>query len=772
MKVRNSIFGIIALVTLCIIGCKKDPLFDTTEVSTKQVSFETGSAISGGNIMSKGNTTVSKRGVCYDISHEPTINDNIALDSNGGLGSFSVTMTDLLENTTYYVRAFAWNSTGAIYGEEYSFTTPYKPIIASSEVAECLNTSAKIKVELESDGNVPAKRGVCWSVHELPSVDDSVAYVDSTGTGVFIGTITELQPRTVYYIRSFAKNAAGITYGEQLEIKTLNLPVVETIKIDNITDVSADCYAQVIDSDAGIDLIECGFCWSTKSTPTIDDSKIATNLEGRFGEYTLGIADLTKGTRYFIRSYAINSMGISYSDEVSFTTWDVPTITTNNATDITDKNITCGGTLTFDGGTPITEKGLCWSTSANPTVENNKLQIAEGEETFSGTITGLTRGTIYYIRAYAKNVVGTNYGEEIAVRTHTLATVSTITSSDISYTSVTLKGNVTADGGTAVTERGVCWSTSTSPTVSDNKQSAGSGTGTIKANITGLSDGVTYYVRVYAINSVGIAYGEQQKITLKRFPEGCVPSEFSVSDNKKIMFSKGNLQYQASTQIWRFAEHQYDRIGNKNGNISSDYSGWIDLFGWGTSGYNGKNPYMKNTNNSDYGDGYNNIAGTNYDWGVYNKISNGGNQAGQWRTLTDSEWKYVISNRTNARYLCGIAIVNGVKGLILLPDNWTLPTGVAFTYGIDGLSQNIKTYSTSDWSKMEANGAVFLPSAGYRDGTDVYYVGSVGYYWSSSAHEDYNAYFLSFSIFYNYTVEIRRYNRYYGSSVRLVRDVE
>lgn len=197
------------------------------------------------------------------------------------------------------------------------------------------------------------------------------------------------------------------------------------------------------------------------------------------------------------------------------------------------------------------------------------------------------------------------------------------------------------------------------------------------------------------------------------------------------------------------------------------YTNWIDLFGWGTSGYNGKNPYMTSTSYSDYGDGSNDIAGTNYDWGVYNKISNGGNQAGLWRTLTKDEWNYVISNRTDARYLRGTATVNGVNGLILLPDNWTLPTGVTFTYGEGGWSQN--TYSASDWSKMEANGAVFLPAAGYRFGTDVYGVGSGGDYWSSSAYDFYNAGCLYF--FGDY-VEADYGSRDYGLSVRLVQDVK
>ncbi|MBO7125788.1 MAG: hypothetical protein J6V74_08115, partial [Bacteroidales bacterium] len=200
---------------------------------------------------------------------------------------------------------------------------------------------------------------------------------------------------------------------------------------------------------------------------------------------------------------------------------------------------------------------------------------------------------------------------------------------------------------------------------------------------------------------------------------GAIMAAFSISDSKQIYFSQGNLQYQASTGTWRFAEHQYDIIGSDNSNISSSYSGWIDLFGWGTSGYNGKNPFMTSTDYSDYGDGSNDIAGTNYDWGVYNAISNGGNQAGQWRTLTYNEWSYLINSRANASSKYGVATVNNVNGLVLLPDSWTLPNGVTFTSGVandygSDYYKTVNNYSAEEWSKMEANGAVFLPAAGYR----------------------------------------------------------
>ncbi|MBO7055556.1 MAG: hypothetical protein J6W37_09250 [Bacteroidales bacterium] len=249
--------------------------------------------------------------------------------------------------------------------------------------------------------------------------------------------------------------------------------------------------------------------------------------------------------------------------------------------------------------------------------------------------------------------------------------------------------------------------------------------------------------------------------------DGAILAEFSVSDSTKVYFSQGNLQYQASTNTWRFAEHQWNYVGKDNENISKKYKGWIDLFGWGTSGYNSKNPYETILNFSDYGDGENDIAGTNYDWGVYNKISNGGNQAGLWRTLTIYEWYYLINTRVNASNKNGIATVNGVSGLILLPDTWTLLDGMTFTSGTNG-DFALNTYSASDWSKMEMNGAVFLPAAGSRYETDIRGVGSFGTFWSSSAYDGGSAVCLHFDSVFVYADHMCRCS---GRSVRLVQDV-
>lgn len=254
---------------------------------------------------------------------------------------------------------------------------------------------------------------------------------------------------------------------------------------------------------------------------------------------------------------------------------------------------------------------------------------------------------------------------------------------------------------------------------------------------------------------------------------GAIKAAFSISDSEQIYFSQGNLQYQASTGTWRFAEHQYDMIGNANADISSSYSGWIDLFGWGTSGWNsGANAYQPYSTSTDYDDYYvggdknNDLTGSyaNADWGVYNKISNGGNSAGMWRTLTIDEWNYVISGRAQASRLKGQGRVNNVNGLILLPDGWETPSSVKITYDPGNYSTNV--YSLDEWSVLESYGAVFLPAAGDRYGTDVSGVGSYGSYWSGSTYDSYNPIYLYFN---SNDVSTYNYDGNYGRSVRLVR---
>jgi len=236
------------------------------------------------------------------------------------------------------------------------------------------------------------------------------------------------------------------------------------------------------------------------------------------------------------------------------------------------------------------------------------------------------------------------------------------------------------------------------------------------------------------------------------FENGAIKAGFSISETNKVYFSQGNLQYQASTGTWRFAEQQYDFVGEANKKISQTYDGWIDFFGWGT----GNNPILTSSNDANY---------LNFtDWGV-NKISNGGNAANQWRTLTNDEWEYLYSGRTDAALLRSRATVNNVPGYIFLPDNWSLPSGMSFTADANEWTTN--TFSVTGWATMEENGAVFLPTTGGRNGNFVANVDAVGLYWSSTPDSSGTAFTFSFS-----SDSVNPWNsitRTLGVSVRLVR---
>ena len=214
---------------------------------------------------------------------------------------------------------------------------------------------------------------------------------------------------------------------------------------------------------------------------------------------------------------------------------------------------------------------------------------------------------------------------------------------------------------------------------------------------------------------------------------------FSVSATKKVRFSRGCLQYQASTGTWRFAENQYDCIGLANGNISSINSGWIDLFGWGTSGWESGavayQPYSASTTNSDYspgGDTSSTLRGTyaHADWGVHNAIVNGGNKPGMWRSLTNAEWNYLYY-RNNSRKIGYATIAGQVKGVVFLPDTWSQPDGTSFTPAGTSINWNANRYTITQWSKMEEAGAVFIPAGGVRMGRQVYNVGTYAAWWTS-----------------------------------------
>ena len=308
-------------------------------------------------------------------------------------------------------------------------------------------------------------------------------------------------------------------YGEQRSFTTLQnieLPTVTTTNVSNITQTTATSGGNVT-SDGGANVTARGVCWSTSQNPTISNSH-TTDGNG-IGRFTSNITGLTANTTYYIRAYATNEKGTSYGEEKSFTTMvneSMPVVTTNEITDITQTTATSGGNVTSDGGVNVTARGVCWSTSQNPTISNSHTTDGNGTGSFTSSITGLTANTTYYVRAYATNEKGTSYGEEKSFKTMVSESMPVVTTNEITgitQTTATSGGNVTSDGGVNVTARGVCWSTSQNPTISNSHTTDGNGTGSFTSSITGLTANTTYYVRAYATNEKGTSYGEQRSFT-------------------------------------------------------------------------------------------------------------------------------------------------------------------------------------------------------------------------------------------------------------------
>ena len=254
-------------------------------------------------------------------------------------------------------------------------------------------------------------------------------------------------------------------------------------------------------------------------------------------------------------------------------------------------------------------------------------------------------------------------------------------------------------------------------------------------------------------------------ISVKTIPSNCVAGVFTVGECKRVCFSKGNLQYQPSTNTWRFAANQYDLLDNNTSiHTTSSYTStsedWIDLFGWGTWTVNGAAPWTKTTNNGDYETG---VSGS----GEFENVCKEGIGDGKWMTLSYEEWRYLLFTRTTAKTIrYSKATVHNVNGLVLLPDNWE---GTYAFANSNTSNAAFAAISDGDWTTLEAEGAVFLPAAGYRNGTSVGDVGSNGNYWSSTAYDASGAYDVNFNS--GYVDTYRSYRRGIGRSVRLVRSL-
>jgi uncharacterized protein (TIGR02145 family) len=290
---------------------------------------------------------------------------------------------------------------------------------------------------LSEGGSAITSRGVCWSTTQNPTIANFKT-TDGSGIGTFSSNITGLNLTTTYYVRAYATNSNGTTYGNQQTFTTQNGVIsLTTSPISLISGLSAKGGGS-ISADGGSTITSRGICWATTQNPTILNSKTVDG-DGT-GTFVSNMSSLTPNTLHYVRAYATNGLNTYYGNQLSFITLPIqlPIILTSPITDLTLTSATGGGTILDDGFGAIIARGVCWSTSQNPTIAiTTKTVDGTGIGTFTSNLTGLTPATTYYLRAYATNSAGTAYGDQ-----QTLTTYTSVFNPNLAYGTMTdIDGN-------------------------------------------------------------------------------------------------------------------------------------------------------------------------------------------------------------------------------------------------------------------------------------------------------------------------------------------
>ncbi len=300
--------------------------------------------------------------------------------------------------------------------------------------------------------------------------------------------------------------------------KVLHLAQLTTNDITQITNTTA-ITGGIVTKEGADKVTNKGACYATTPHPTIQNTVIRSGVGA--GTFTVNLNGLIPNTKYYLRAYATNIDGTAYGNEICFTTTNIfaglPTLTTTAVTKITNTTAASGGNITNDSGSAVIARGVCYSTSNNPTTKDSLITSGTGLGNFISNLSRLLPNTTYYVRAYATNGIGTAYGNQGSFATTQviakLPLLTTNSTSTITSTTAISGGNVITDSGFAVIARGVCYNTIPLPTTSNNTVASGTGTGSFTSNLTLLSPATTYYVRTYATNAAGTAYGNQVNFT-------------------------------------------------------------------------------------------------------------------------------------------------------------------------------------------------------------------------------------------------------------------
>jgi uncharacterized protein (TIGR02145 family) len=687
------------------------------------------------------------------------------------------------------------------------------PIVNTSAVSSITRTTAESGGKVTDDGGDEVmSRGVCWSKAHNPT-DTSSMTSDGAGTGSFTSSLAGLTPGTIYFVRAYAVNSEGTAYGN--EVSFTSSPIVQaeltTTAASSVTSSSAVSGGSIT-SDGGGTITARGVCWSSATNPTVS---LDTTLDGTgTGTFSSNITGLSPATRYYVRAYATNNAGTAYGNEINFATEpELPKLTTAEISSRTAFSAHSGGNITSDGGASVTERGVCWNTSANPTYEINISKTTNGTGTgpFTSDLNDLSPNTSYYVRAYAKNSVGIGYGNQQTFSTKDgTATITTNGITGRQATSVVCGGSITDDGGAPIAARGVCWNTSPEPTIGIHHTTDGSGTGNFSSSISNLSPNTTYYVRAYATNILKTTYGNPQ--TFKTKDGTAIVTTAAITDRKaKSAMGGGRVSDDGGSSVtergicWGLSHNPTTTGGSKAS------------AGSGTGGFTAAlTPLVPNTTyyvrayaENYYGTWYGNeetfttYAAEDIDGNVYNSVTigtqvwmkenlkttrfNNGDAIplvtgkNEWTALTTPGYCWYDNDATTYKNPYG-ALYNwfAVQKGNLCPVGWHVPTHPEWTTltdflgGIYVAGGELKEEGTVHWLSPNTgatNRTLFTAIGGGARNHDGLFVqfGVYGNWWTSSL--DVPAWSWYRYIAYNDVyVGVNHYHQPAGMSVRCVKD--
>lgn len=495
---------------------------------TDPVSNLTQSSVTfNGTIVDGGTPSYTERGFVYSTSAQPTIENNTGKITAAvtSQASFSSNVSGLVSNQAYYVRAYARNTVGVGYGNDIYFATgSLQTSVSTSAATNVSAVAATLNGTITVEGN-PAytEKGFCYNTTGNPTISNNKVVVTGSGIGDFSTGINNLQYNTTYHVKAYAIQNGQPIYGNEVTFSTSwTSTQIQTSAATSVSATSAT-FNGVIINEGSPAYTEKGFCYSTSNNPTITSTKIIVSGTGS-GNFSRNVTNLDYQTTYYFRAYAIQDGQPVYGDVVSFTTiWVEANVQTSAATNITTSSARLNGTV-YSAGTPaITEKGFCYSTSSNPTINNNRIPLLSGTGNFNYNLTGLSDGTTYYYRAYALQGGNPVYGNVVSFTTNTAEVPPVVSTNDVSNLtpvssagiilswSVTFNGYISSAGSPTYVERGFVYSTYSNPTSGSGTKVvvSGTGTGSYSKNVSGLQNYNTYHVRAYAKTASGTyVYGE------------------------------------------------------------------------------------------------------------------------------------------------------------------------------------------------------------------------------------------------------------------------